>query len=144
LRHVNNLSLLHKSKEEAQVDRLQLLAQYGEDGRTTNGHQPFDEYFEMLGRDDRQEEMDSDMTRSLALVQSSLEGSLESLDDYVREAMDANFDNGYFQDSIASRSSPDLSNFDSLEPTNEVPFDVVDTKAIRKLLKDVQLLDEMR
>jgi len=82
------------------------------------------------------------MTRSLALVQSSLEGLPESLDDYVREAMDANFDNGYFQDSIATPSSPVVRNFDSLAPSNRVPFDVVDPKAIRKLLKDIQLLDE--
>ena len=142
LRHIDNLSLLHKSKEEARIDQLQLLAQYGEEGQMTNRDQPFDEYFEMLGGNDNQEEMDDDMTRSLALVQSSLEGSLESLDDYVREAMDANVDNGYFQDSIASPSSSNVPNFECLEPTNGVPFDVVDTKAIRKLLKEVQLLDE--
>src|SRR5579859_7795450 len=74
LRHIDNLSLLHKSKEEAQIDQLQLLAQYGEDERATNGDQPFDEYFEMLGVDDDQEEMDSDIARSIAFVQSSLEG----------------------------------------------------------------------
>src|SRR5579859_1434141 len=96
----------------------------------------------MLGLDDDQEEMDNDMTKSLALVQSSLEGSLESLDEYVREAMDANFDNGYFQDSIAVPSSPDVPNFDTLTPSLGVPFDVVDPKGIRKLLREVQLLDE--
>src|SRR5579859_7527370 len=31
LRHIDNLSLLHKSKEEAQIDQLRLLAQYGEE-----------------------------------------------------------------------------------------------------------------
>jgi len=68
----------------------------------------------MLGLDDDQEEMDNNMTRSLTLVQSSLEGSLESLNDYVREAMDTNFDNGYFQASIAVPSSPNVPNFDAL------------------------------
>src|SRR5579859_6473652 len=96
----------------------------------------------MLGLDDDLEEMDNDMTRSLALVQSSLEGSLESLDDYVREAMDANLDNGYFQDSIAVPLSPNVPNFDALTLSLGVPFDVVDPKAIRKLLRKVQLLDE--
>src|SRR5579859_5484676 len=142
LRHIDNLSLLHKSKEEAQIDQLQLLAKYGEEGRVTSSNQPFDEYFEMLGVDDDQEEMDSDMTRSLALVQSSLEGSLESLDEYVQEAMDANFDNGYFQDSIAIPSSPDVPNFDFLTPSHRIPFDILDPKAIQKLLREVQLLDE--
>src|SRR5579859_4348910 len=97
---MDNLSLLHKSKEETRIDQLQRFTQYGEEGQMMNRDQPFDNYFEMLSSDDDQEEMDNNMTRSLALVQRSLEGSLESLDDYVREAMDANFDNGYFQDSI--------------------------------------------
>jgi hypothetical protein len=142
LRHIYNLSLLHKSKEEARIDQLQLSAQYEKEQRT-NGYEAFDEYCDMLGGNDDDEEMDNDMTRSLALVQSSLEGSLESLDEYVREAMDANFDNGYFQDSIAGPSSSlDMLNFDSLAPSDRVPFEVVDTKAIRKLLKEVQLLDE--
>jgi len=118
------------------------LAQYGEEEQATSSYQPFDEYFEMLGLDDDLEEMDNDMTRFLALVQSSLESSLESLDDYVREAMDANFDNGYFHDTIAVPSSPDVPNFDALTLSPGVPFDIVDPKAIRKLLRKVQLLDE--
>src|SRR5579859_5479707 len=142
LQHIDNLSLLHKSKEEAQIDQLRLLAQYGEEEQATSSDQPFDEYFEMLGIDDDQEEMDSNMTRSLALVQSSLEGSLENLDEYVQEAMDANFDNGYFQDSITVPSSPNIPNFDSLTPSHRIPFDILDPKAIRNLLREVQLLNE--
>jgi hypothetical protein len=88
----------------------------------------------MLSLDDDQEEMDNDISRSLALVQSSLEGSLESLDEYVQEAMNANFDNGYFQDSVAVPLSPDIPNFNSLTPPHLVSFDAVDPKVIRKLL----------
>src|ERR1700738_1181949 len=56
----------------------------------------------------------------------------------MREAMDV--DNGYFQDSISVPSSPPT--FDFLAPFNGIPFDIVKTKAIRKLLREVQLLDE--
>src|SRR5579859_2486227 len=56
--------------------------------------------------------------------------------------MDSNFNNGYFQDSTAVPSSPDVPNFDSLTLSQGIPFDVVDPKAIRKFLREVQLLDE--
>jgi hypothetical protein len=141
LRYIDNLSLLHKSKEEAHIDQLQLLAQYGEEKRLKNGDQAFDEYIDMLGGNDDYE-MENVITRSIALVQSSLEGSLESLDEYVQEAMVANFDSGYFQDSLAIPSTPVIPSFTCLAPFDGVPFEAVDTKAIRKLLKEVQLSDE--
>jgi hypothetical protein len=141
LRNIDNLALLHKSKEEAHIDQLQLLAQYGKEGDMMVGDGGFDTHFELLGGDD-DPEMDTDMTRSLALVQSSLEGSLESLDDYVREAMDANFENGYFQESLDVPSSPDAPNFDSSPPSDGIRFEVVDPGAVRSLLRKAQLLDE--
>jgi PIF1-like helicase len=140
VRYIDNLALLHKSKEEAQVDQLQLLAQYGKDAMGEEGS--FNEYFELLGGDEDHEEMENDLTKSLALVQTSLESSLESVDEYVREAMEANFNNGYFQDSLDVPSSPEAPNFDSLPPSDCIKFEVVDPKAVRKLLRDVQLLDD--
>jgi hypothetical protein len=140
LRYIDNLSLLHKSKEEAQIDQLQLMAQYGKDATGEEG--AFNEYFEQLGGDEDYEEMANDLTRSVALVQTSLESSLESVDEYVREAMEANFNNGYFQDSADVPSSPEPPNFDSLPPSDGIKFEVVDPKAVRKLLQDVQLLDD--
>ena len=101
LRHIDNLALLHKSREEAEIDRLQLLAQYGQDAENGNGDRMFGEPLEMADGEDWEKER-TEMTRSLALVQSSLEASLDSLDDYVREAMDTNFMNGYFEDSLRS------------------------------------------
>src|SRR5207248_2713886 len=98
--------------------------------------------FEMADDEDWEEER-NEMTRSLAVVQSSLEGSLDSLDEYVQEAMDANFMNGYFEDSLGSPLPPsDSTGFDSHKPFSSPIFKVVDTKVIRKLLKDVQLEDE--
>src|SRR5579859_1872006 len=143
LRHIDNLALLHKSREEAEIDRLQLLAQYGQDAENGNGDRMFGEPLEMADDEDWEEER-SEMTRSLALVQSSLEASLDSLDDYVREAMEANFMNGYFEDSLGSPVSPsDTTGFDSHKPTGgHTIFEVADTKVIKKLMKDVQLEDE--
>src|SRR5579859_1027972 len=86
LRHIDNLTLLHKSKVEAQIDQLQLLTQYGQEAENENGDKMFGEPLEMADNEDWEEERNQ-MTRSLALVQSSLEASLDSLDDYVQEAM---------------------------------------------------------
>lgn len=143
LRHIDNLALLHKSKVEAQIDRLQLLAQDGHEAENGNGDRMFGEPLEMTG-DENWEEERNEMTKSLALVQSSLEASLDSLDDYVREAMEANFMNGYFEDSLGSPVSPSrTTGFDFHEPTGgPIIFEVVDPKVIKKLLKDVQLEDE--
>jgi ATP-dependent DNA helicase PIF1 len=139
LRYIDNLSLLHKSKEEAQIDQLQLQAQYGQ---STAADGSFDEYFDLLGGDHDQDEIDNEVSRTLAVVQSSLESSLESMDEYVREAMEANFDNGYFQDALPVPSSPDAPNFESIDPSDGIRFETVDPKAVRKLLKDIQLLDD--
>ena|SRR5579859_6750140 len=58
--------------------------------------------------------------------------------------MGANFMNGYFEDSLESPVSPsDATGFDSHKPTGSPTIlEVVDRKAIRKLLKDVWLEDE--
>jgi hypothetical protein len=40
-------------------------------------------------------------------------------------------------------ASPEARNFDSLPQSDRVPFTIVDLKAIRKLLKDIQLLDDI-
>jgi hypothetical protein len=72
---------------------------------TTDKSGVFNEYFELLSGDNHEEEIVTDITRHLVLVQISLEGSLESVDEYVRGAMEANFDNGYYQDSFDVRLS---------------------------------------
>jgi hypothetical protein len=51
-RHIDNLSLLHESKEEAQIDQLQLLAQYGKEGETMAEDGSFNDHFDLLGGDD--------------------------------------------------------------------------------------------
>jgi hypothetical protein len=65
--------------ERRQIGQLRLLAQYGKGGEIIAGYGSFNDYFDLLGGDD-QEEMENDITRTLALVQSLLECSLESVD----------------------------------------------------------------
>jgi len=144
LRYIDNLALLHKSKEEAEIDRLQLFAQSAQDRENGDTEMTLDR-FEMMGLDDQDWDNErDDMTRSLALVQSSLECSLESLDNYVREAMVANFENGYFDNSLGSSlADSETPSFDFHEPSHGPIFEAVDAKVVRKLLKDAKYLDEI-
>ena|SRR5579859_7699592 len=56
---------------------------HGGEGENQDGDRTSDERFEMMADNDHWEDERNEMTSSLAVVQSSLEGSLESLDEYV-------------------------------------------------------------
>jgi hypothetical protein len=78
----------------------------------------------MIGDDhgnDNWEFEGNNATRDLAMVQSALETSLNSLENYV-QAMEANFANGYF-DSI-SESPP--------SPTDKSSFEILNSRARRR------------
>jgi len=135
--YIDNLATLHKSKEEVEIDQMQLRAQCGEDRDSNRDN--MDGFF-CADRQEDWEDDGTDMTRSLALVQSSLEGSLNSLDKYIREAMDANQTNGYFERPVESVSSDFReTSFNSYEPSDGPVFEVVDPKLVAKLLRDVRM-----
>jgi hypothetical protein len=150
LRYIDNLALLHKSKEEAHIDQLRLHAQYGNDGDDNDGDANTSHaYFDALSDDDEDHNWDfaaNNTTRSLAVVQSALEGALDSADKYVGEAMDANCANGYFditRESLAP--SVDIPSFQIYEQSSDVPiFTPVDTKVLAKLLKNAEMREEIR
>ena len=134
LRYIGNLALLHKSKEEARINQLQLRAQFAEEGGDTEMRDDvFSGHFDMSDDEDWQDK-GSDVSRSLALVQSALEASSDSLDEYVQEAMDANWENGYFDDSMPLSPSSDL-DFEFDEHPHTSFFTTVDPKAVRTSLK---------
>src|SRR5438045_5388613 len=89
-----------------------------------------------MSDDDDWEDEGSDASRSLALLQSALEASSNSLDEYVQEAMDANYENGYFDNSLAIPSSPSSDPHFEFDEHHHVPFFMaVDPKAIKASLK---------
>ena len=78
--------------------------------------------------------MVSNASRSLALVQSVLEASSNSLDEYLQEAMSANYENGYFDNPAPSSASSD-SHFQFDEHDHVSFFRAVDLKAVKTSLK---------
>ena len=136
LRYIGNLALLHKSKEEARIDQLQLRAQFAEEGQDTKaGERVSGGNFDMSDDEDWQA-VGSNASRSLALVQSALEASSNSLDEYVQEAMSANCENGYFDNPTLSfpPSDPHFG-FDDHAGDHVSFFTAVDTKAMKISLK---------
>jgi hypothetical protein len=85
--------------------------------RDEDGNQPCIPFDIDLGSDDDDiwDLEGNHSTATLAVVQSALEGSLESTDLYIDEAMEANFANGYFE------LTPDIlpSLFDGLNVTDD-------------------------
>lgn len=150
LRYIDNLALLHKSKEEAHIDQLRLHAQYGNDEDDNDGDAYTSHaHFDTLSDDDEDNDWDfaaNNTTRSLAVVQSALEGALDSADIYVREAMDANCVNGYFDNTRESPApSIDVPSFQIYEQSSDVPiFMPVDTKVLAKWLKNAEMREEIR
>ena len=143
LRYIGNLALLHKSKEEARVDQLQLRAQFAEEGEDTErGDHMFSGHFDMSDDEDWQDEA-SNASRSLAVVQSALEASSNSLDEYVQEAMDANCENGYFDNSMPSSPSPDP-HFEFGEHRHVPFFTATDLKAMKTSLKTAREKTDVR
>jgi hypothetical protein len=92
----------------------------------------------MMDDEDWHEE-GSNLTRSVTLIQSSLDNSLDSLDEYTRQAMEANFTNGYFKNTTEAPLVPfDTAYFDSHEPSDGSVFEAVNTKLVGKLLRDAR------
>ena len=150
LRYIDNLALLHKSKEEAHIDQLRLHAQYDNDGDNNDGDaNTLHAHFDTLNDDDEDNHWDfavNNTTRSLAVVQSALEDALDSADKYVREAMDANCANGYFDITQESPTpSVDIPSFQIYEQSSDIPiFTPVNIKVLAKLLKDAEMREEIR
>jgi hypothetical protein len=136
-RHIGNLALLHKSKEEARIDQLQLRAQFAEDGERVSGGD-FD-----ISDDEDWQGTESNASRSLALVQSALEASSNLVDEYVQEAMSANCENGYFDDPTPSSPSSDP-HFGFDEHDHVSFFTAVDPKAISTSLKAAREMHDVR
>jgi hypothetical protein len=96
MRHIENLDLLHKSKEESRIDALQQKTWANEDS-DVEGADGSSDIIELIhdGNDDGRTEM-SDMT----IVADVFETTIESETDwYVREAVDAYCDSDYFSTS---------------------------------------------
>ena len=145
LRYIGNLALLHKSKEEARINQLQLRAQFAEEREDTEVGDPIcSNHFDMSDDEDWKDE-GSDASQSLALVQTALEASSDSFDEYVQEAMDANYENGYFDNSLAIPSSPSfVPHFEFHEHHHVSFFMTIDSKAIKTSLKAARKTHNVR
>jgi hypothetical protein len=146
LRYIDNLTLLHKSKEEARIDQMRQQAQYGhteDNADDDENSDPLCPYF----HDDDDEARDhewffdsNNTTWALAAAQSALEGSSDSVDEYVQEAMSANFANGYFNTTPESPSAfPAQPAFRISDEQNDPIFTPGDINALRKLLKKAEM-----
>jgi len=145
LRYIDNLALLHKSTEEAHIDQLRLHAQNGDREESDNANaDPFSMGYHgttMANDDDDVWRLEgNDSTRALAVVQSALEGSLDSDDPYVQEAMEANFANGYFDSNAESETTPvpEQPSFAIDDRSDGPTFTAMDTKLLGKLLKEAE------
>jgi hypothetical protein len=79
-------------------------------------------------------------TRALAAAHSAVEGSTESVDECVQEAMSANITNGYFNTIPESPSTfPTRPAFRISDEQNDPIFIPRDTNALRKLLKKAEM-----
>jgi Tfp pilus assembly pilus retraction ATPase PilT len=137
---------VHKSKEEAHIDQLRLHALQGE-GENSD---PFSTHLDIMGvdnndNDDNNFNTDENNTILLAVVQSALESSLQSQDRYVREAMEANFANGYFETApLFDLSRPDIPSFRMDGDSNGHEFTAIDTKVLGNLVKEAEKNEETR
>ena len=87
-----------------------------------------------ISDDEDWQDAGSDASWTLALVQSALDASSNSLDEYVQEAMDANCENGYFDNLMPSSPISDL-HFGFDEHHHVSLFTTVDLKAMNMSLK---------
>lgn len=99
-RHIFNIDLLHKSKEESRFDRMQREARQGGSG-------PFMDDFDLTRDSDDDDDEDSVVLLPLAeTVGDAHMLSLESMDFYTHEAIDASHESGCF-DAPMSAIVPD-------------------------------------
>jgi hypothetical protein len=146
LRYVDNLALLHKWNEEAIIDQLRLHAQVAGENDDEDGN-PSRVQFDMATENHEDDEIwdleGNRSTTTLAVVQSALEGSLDSTDTYVGEAMEANFTNGYFE--MDTDLLPSLLDTPTLETNTRSDvqiFTAMDMKLLNKLMKDAASEEE--
>jgi len=97
LQYIDNLDLLHKSKEESQIDVLQQKARSNEDilNAWVDDEMSGDTIYEELG-DDVDNYQDGTQTECNTIIEYIVSSSITSTDWYVLEAMDANSSAGYF------------------------------------------------
>jgi hypothetical protein len=80
---------------------------------------------------------------ALAFVQAAVEASLDTQDPYVQKAMEANFENGYFQPIHGSSPpSPELSTFQTDGGSDAPIFTAIDPAALKKLLTEAESDEE--
>ena len=90
-RYIDNLDLVHKSKEESQIDRLQQRAQQNDDDYDEYSADVNSEFYDSDFDDlDDDEEYSPNTERIVALLKET------GPELYVHEAMDASWDNHYF------------------------------------------------
>jgi len=108
LRFIENIALLHKSQEEAKINRLQMKAQ--------ESHVFEDDEYEDLDEDeDEMHEGDWVDTPQQGTIEEAFLHSSETTDPYVNEAVDASLDYGYFElPADASMAPPDSIYYSSL------------------------------
>ena len=110
-RYIDNLDLLHKSKEESRIDRLQQKAQqndgdyfsYDDEYKPDVHRESYDSDFDDLNDD---EEYSPNIERVVALLKET------APELYIHEGIDAGWDNNYFHsDSDAPVTAPTPSTF---------------------------------
>jgi hypothetical protein len=146
LRHIDNIALLHKSRAEAHIDQLRLHALQDNEGNAAL----IGSHLEVFGADSDEEDdcfnfEGNESAITLAVVQSALQSSLQSEDRYVREAMDANFANGYFETTPESTlTARDIPSFRTHNECDGPNFMAIDPKSLGKLLKEAEKNEETR
>ena len=96
LYHINNLDLLHRSKEESQIDVLQQKARSDEMVMNSwEDDEILGDYEDgQIGDQDDDIDVNEDVDDIIDGIMSSL--SQQNDDWYVQEALDLNLDSGYF------------------------------------------------
>ena len=89
-RYIDNLDLLHKTKEESRIDRLQQRAQHDDDDEYSADINPYIPDFDDFDDLDDDEEYSQNVERIIALLKEI------GPELYIHEAMDASWDNNYF------------------------------------------------
>lgn len=140
--HIENLDLLHKSKEESQFDAMQQRAKSDEqvdtDADDDEEARPLRNDGDMEW-DDENEEMEEEelhATQEDAMIESIVWESLERNPDwYVHEAVDANLDAGFLPsppESLTSGHNPNTTS------DSTVFFSPIPSKNLKELLKSIK------
>ena len=107
LRYVENIDLLHRSQEEARINRLQMNAQ-----ESDNEYENFVRDEEIELEDDHDDDDGTDASRHITIEETFLRSS-DTSDPYVLGAIDACLDYGFFEASSGQPSSSSSSSSSS-------------------------------